>query len=180
MLPTQRASTQLLIVFIDLTRFAAQAQRVEEAELAETIDHYYEIVAEATDAAGGTVVKFIGDAALVVFPADGVDAGIEMLLKLKVDVDHLMTEQGWECRLHAKAHFGAVIAGPFGSMRGKRFDVLGRAVNTAAVLDSTGVALSAEAFRKLSPPLRQKFRKHTPSISYLRLEDPRPSGRGRA
>lgn len=175
----QRASTELLIVFIDLTRFAALSQRVEEAALADAIDQYYEQVAAATDTAGGTVVKFIGDAALIVFPADRVDAGVEMLVMLKANVDRLMAARGWECRVHVKAHYGAVIAGSFGAAGNKRFDVLGRAVNTAAVLESTGVTLSAEAFRALSPHMRARFRKHTPPISYLHLDDVRPTSRGR-
>ena len=41
------------------------------------------------------------------------------------------------------------------------------------VLDSAGVTLSVAAFRKLSPPLRRRFRKHTPPVTYIRAEDPR-------
>ena len=158
-----RTSTDLLIVFIDLTRFAAESRRVDEAELADAVDEYYELVAAVTEAAGGTVVKFIGDAALIVFPADRVDAGVAMLVTLKTDVDRLMSEKGWECRLHAKAHFGSVIAGAFGAKDAKRFDVLGRAVNAAAMLESTGVALSAEAFRRLSPAARTRYREYAPA-----------------
>lgn len=174
-----RTSTPLLIVFCDLTRFAVQSQRVDDAELAETIDAYYEHVAGAIQAAGGTTVKFIGDAALAVFPERAVDGAVRMLLELKPSVDRFMAERGWECRLTAKAHFGDAIAGPFGPPDAKRFDVLGRAVNTAAVLETggAGVTLSAEAFRKLSPEMRQHFRKHTPPITYIRLDDPRPSRR---
>jgi hypothetical protein len=40
------------------------------------------------------------------------------------------------------------------------------------MLDSTGVALSVEAFRKLSPDMRRRFKKHTPPITYIRTEDP--------
>src|SRR5690242_18243494 len=40
MAATTKSRTPLLIVFIDLTRFFAQAQRVDDAELAETVDGY--------------------------------------------------------------------------------------------------------------------------------------------
>jgi adenylate cyclase len=175
----QKTSTPLLIVFIDLTRFAAQAQRVEDVELADTIDAYYERAAAAIHSAGGVLVKFIGDAMLAVFAETAIDSGVRMLLELKPSIDRFMTDRGWECRLTAKAHFGDVVAGQFGAREGKRFDVMGRAVNTAAVLESVGVTLSAEAFRKLSPDLRQRFKKHTPPITYIRLDDPRPAGRRR-
>jgi class 3 adenylate cyclase len=173
----ERAPTPLLIVFLDLTRFAAQSQRVEDVELADTIDDYYEHVATAIHDAGGTTVKFIGDATLAVFPEDAVDAGAQMMLDLKESVDRMMTARGWECRLNAKAHFGSAIAGDFGSSGRKSFDVIGQAVNTAAVLQSSGVTLSTDAFRKLSPEMRKHFRKHTPPVTYIRLDDPRPGAR---
>jgi hypothetical protein len=32
--------------------------------------------------------------------------------------------------------------------------------------------LTVEAFRKLSPPMRKRFKKHTPTVTYIRTEDP--------
>ena len=168
-----RSESSLLIAFIDLARFFAQSQRVGDAELADTLDAYYERIAVAVDEAGGTLVKFIGDAALVVFPEDAADQGVSMLLGLKSSIDAFMAQRGWECRLTAKVHVGPVIAGPFGAAGAKRYDVVGKTVNTAATLDATGVTLSVAAFRKLSPDLRTHFRKHTPPIVYIRHEDPR-------
>jgi class 3 adenylate cyclase len=168
-----RPEVPLLIAFVDLTRFAAQSQCLTDTALADTIDTYYERVATVVERAGGRVIKFIGDAALLVFPEEGLDRGVESLLQLKDAVDELMAARGWDCRLAVKAHFGVTVAGPFGAAGAKRFDVIGKAVNTAATLDSTGVTLSVAAFRKLGPALRRRFRKHTPPITYIRLEDPR-------
>jgi adenylate cyclase len=168
-----RAETPLLVAFVDLTRFAVQSQHVDDVELADTIDAYYEHVAAAVQAAGGRVVKFIGDGVLIAFGADQVDRGVETLLALKESVDRLMAQRGWECRLLAKAHFGTAVSGLFGAAGDKRLDVIGKAVNTAATLESTGVALSVAAFRKLGPALRERFKKHTPPVVYIRLEDSR-------
>jgi adenylate cyclase len=168
-----RTEVSLLIAFVDLARFAAQSQRVDDFELANGVDSYYEHLGAAVLAAGGTIVKFVGDAALVVFPEAAVDQGVATILALKDSVDDLMTDMGWECRLTARVHFGSVIAGPFGVENAKRFDVLGKAVNTAATLGGPGVTLSVEAFRKLGRDLRTRFKKHTPPITYIRVEDPR-------
>ena len=168
-----RAEVPLLIAFADLTRFMAQSQRVNDTDLADTLDAFYECVAARVEKAGGRVVKFIGDAALVVFAEDAVDRGVEALLEVKDAVDDLMERRRWDCRLAVKAHFGTTVAGPFGAAGAKRFDVIGKAVNTAATLEGSGVTLSVAAFRKLSPELRRRFRKHTPPITYIRLEDPR-------
>jgi class 3 adenylate cyclase len=169
---TQRHSeVSLLIAFVDLARFAAQSQRLDDHAIAQTLDGYYEHVAAAIQHSGGTVVKFIGDAALIVFPESRVDQGVETLLALKSSVDQMMEDRAWQCRLTVKVHFGTAIAGPFGARNEKRFDVIGKAVNTAAMLDATGVTLSADAFQKLSKELRSHFKKHAPPASYIRVED---------
>jgi class 3 adenylate cyclase len=167
-----RVPTPLLIAFADLTRYALQSRCVEDQLLADTMDRFYERVGARGAGAGGRVVKFIGDASLMVFPADAVDRGVEALLELKQEVDDWFEAMGWPCRMIVKVHFGTAIAGGFGASGAKRFDVIGSAVNAAAMLDSTGVALSAEAFRKLGPELRQRFKKHTPTITYIRAGDP--------
>lgn len=169
----QRTEVPLLIAFVDLTRFFVQSQRVTDVELADTLDAFYETVAVPVEKAGGRVVKYLGDAALVVFPEDAVDRGVEALLQLKDVVDELMERRRWDCRLTVKAHFGTVVAGPFGAAGAKRFDVIGKAVNTTATLEGVGLTLSVPAFRKLGPELRRRFRKHTPPITYIRHEDPR-------
>jgi adenylate cyclase len=169
----QRPEVPLLVAFIDLTRFGAQSGRVSDAALAETLDAYYEQVAAAIEAGGGRLVKFVGDGALAVFGQDGVDRGVQTLLDLKDEIDAFMAARQWECRLAIKVHFGSAVAGLFGPADAKRFDVVGKTVNTAATLDSTGVTLSVTAFRKLGPELRRRFRKHTPPVTYIRHEDPR-------
>lgn len=167
----------LLVAFTDFTRFAAQAARLEDAKVARVIADYYELAGAALTEAGGRIVKFIGDATLAVFPADAADAGVLALLDLKEASDRFMAGQDWECRLIARVHFGPVIAGQFGTSSDKRYDVLGKTVNTAARLESTGVALSVEAFRQLGGETRRLFKKHTPPITYIRQEDSHRAGR---
>ncbi len=167
-----RTEIPLLVVFADLSRYAAQSLCVDDAQLAQIMDAHYERVAARIESAGGKLVKFIGDPVLAVFPQESADRGTQALLDLKDEVDRSFESFGWLCRLIIKAHFGPVIAGPYGAAGAKRVDVLGKSVNAAAMLDSTGVALSAEAFRQLEPETRKRFKKHTPTITYIRAEDP--------
>jgi adenylate cyclase len=160
------------VVFIDLSRFSAQSQKLADMDLADTMDAHYRRVASAVEGAGGRLVKFVGDGALAVFEPQLVDAAVEMLLQLKEDVDRFFSERGWECRAAVKVHFGSVVAGQFGSGAAERFDVLGKQVNTAATLTGPGVTLSTEAFRKLGPEARRRFKKHTAPVTYIRQEDP--------
>lgn len=173
------SEVSLLVAFTDFTRFATQAERLDDAEVARVMDAYYELAGSTIAAAGGRVVKFIGDATLAVFPGEAVDGGVLALLDLKDAADQLMADRGWESRLTVKAHFGPVVAGQFGVSSDKRYDILGKTVNVTARLEASGMALSVEAFRQLGPDVRQRFKKHTPPVTYIRVEDPHRQGRAR-
>jgi len=166
------SEVSLLVAFTDFNRFTAQIDRLDDADVARVLSAYYDLAGTAIRQAGGQVVKFIGDATLAVFPADNAERGTLALLDLKDAADQFMAEQGWDCHLVVKIHFGPVAAGEFGAGPDRRYDVLGKTVNVAARLEaSSGVALSAEAFRRLGPDARTRFKKHTPPITYIRQED---------
>lgn len=165
------AEVSLLVAFAGFNGFTAQIAQLDDAAVARAMNQYYDLAGSTIRAAGGTVVKFIGDATLAVFPPKEVDRGVLALLHLKDSSDQFMTERGWDCRLVVKAHFGPVAAGQFGTGPDRRYDVLGKTVNIAVRLEATGIALSAEAFRQLGPELRKRFKKHTPPITYIRQED---------
>ena len=53
-------------------------------------------------------------------------------------------------------------------------DVYGKTVNVAASLPSAGLAMSPAVFRSLEPATRQLFKKHTPPVTYIGVDDARP------
>ena len=169
---TDFTEVPLLIAFTSFNRFTAQVDGLDDLEVARVMADYYALAGATITAAGGRVVKFIGDATLAVFPSEDVDRGVLGLLELKSVADRFMADRGWDCHLVVKIHHGTVAQGQFGSGGNQRYDVLGKAVNIAARLDTTGgVTLSVEAFRQLGPDARRRFKKHTPSITYIRQED---------
>ena len=139
----------------------------DDTEIADTLDAHYQRVSRAVHAAGGRVIKFIGDATMLVFPENAVDSGVSAIFDLMASEDRLMQQHGWECRLHAKAHFGTVVAGEFGANGDRRFDVFGKAVNATARLKGTApFMLSAEAHELLSQGLRQRFTRQPSGTTY--------------
>jgi adenylate cyclase len=169
----ERAVRRMLVSFIDIAGFARGAERTDDEHLADLLDRYYERIGTAADAGGGTLVKLIGDGALLAFPVERADAAVAALLALRADVPALF--DGWHSELVVKIHAGDVVCGPFGARDDKRFDVIGGEVNLAARLPTRSFALSAEAFRCLSPAMRARFKKHTLPITYIPSEDRRPT-----
>jgi len=60
----------VLVALCDCTRFMQRARGRSSAELFADLNAFYLMTDDAVDAAGGLVVKFMGDAALIVFPED--------------------------------------------------------------------------------------------------------------
>lgn len=167
-----RSAQKLLIVFGDITRYQANARRMNDVALADTMDDFYLRVGALVRASRGRVVKFMGDAFLAVWAAEDAPRGAASLAAVKRGVDAFFAERGWDSRLVVKAHFGEAVAGAFGD--DGRFDVLGSDVNVAATLPARTIALSPEAFRCLSADDRRAWKKHTPQVVYVPADDPRP------
>jgi class 3 adenylate cyclase len=165
--PAAHTELPLLICFVDLSRFAVNSERVSDRDLAILMDEFYTRVCAKVVGAGGAAVKFMGDAALVVFPESQVNDGVLALLELQEECRPWLAGKGWDGQLVVKAHFGSAVAGPFGPREYGRHDVIGSAVNLAATLPARSFALSAQAFRKLSPEMRRRFMKHTPPVTYI-------------
>jgi adenylate cyclase len=165
----------MVISFVDITGYTQFAERTADDRIAEVMDRYYERIGELVARSGGTFVKAIGDGALIVFPPERADAAVDALLELRDDVATMCSAEGWPGTLVVRVHAGDVICGPFGAKSDKRFDIMGREVNLTARLPTRGFALSAEAFRCLSPEGRARFKKHTLPITYIPVDDRRPS-----
>ena len=170
--PQSREKRRFLIAFIDLAGFARAAESLDDERLADQIDRYYERVGAHVARAGGLVVKWMGDGALIVFPPERGDDAVQALIALREEV---AGEDWCNTTLVVRLHAGEVMCGPFGARGDKRFDCIGGEVNIAARLPTRSFAISAEAFRALSPEGRARFKKHTPTITYIPTEDRRPS-----
>jgi len=168
---TNSRHQNLLIAFCDLTNFRKLSQLMVEEELFGYLSDFYEITGKILEEADGRVVKFIGDAALVVFPEESVDPGMLALRRLKQEIDRMNAERRIDSRLIIKAHFGRAMTGMLGTAGDKRFDVIGSEVNVAAGLKSMGFAISVQAFRQLSPETRRLFKKHTPPVTYIDVNE---------
>jgi class 3 adenylate cyclase len=149
----------LVIAFIDLARFQIAARRVKDAALVELLEDYYARLVDGLKPAGGRIVKFMGDGALVVFAVDRASQAARAIFMLKSDVDARLAKQKFSSVLVARVHAGEVMAGAFGPKGDKRYDVIGQAVNrTAAMRLGEVISLTGDAFAKLDAKTQKLFK----------------------
>ena len=168
---TRPEDHEALIAFCDLTRFAKLSAAMTSRQVFDLISDFCDWTGDIVTAGGGNVIKFIGDEALIVFPDDKVDAGVRSLLELKKVTEKRMSGKDFPSKLIVKCHFGKVTFGLLGTRENKSLDVMGEQVNYAALLQSRGFAMSPEVFRKLKPDTRKLFKKHTPPVRYIPVEE---------
>jgi class 3 adenylate cyclase len=130
--------TNALVAFCDCSRFMQHTRGLSSAELFARLNDLYTLIDDAVEAADGLVVKFMGDAALVVFPEDLADQGIMALYELKASVDRWLQEHPIANSLTVSVHFGEVTLGRMG--RAGRLDLAGETVHIAATLGSRASA----------------------------------------
>ncbi len=136
---TEPTELEVLVGFFDLTGFMRLAQKPELVELLQLMAGYFELSQDIIETGGGWLVKTIGDAGLAAFPAEWTDDGVRTMLRL--------TAQDVRSEAVVKLHDGKVACG---MVTGRR-DIYGHTINLAAVMESTGFAMSSQTFRKLAP-----------------------------
>ena len=73
-----------LIAFIDIQNFLVISKALPDpVQLFELLNSWANVIIKEIDKTPGRVLKFIGDACLIIFPDDSVDLGVLSLLSIK-------------------------------------------------------------------------------------------------
>lgn len=148
---------ELLLCFYDLTRYAVWAQDWSPTRLLSLMDGYYQMTSMIVSKAGGELVKTVGDAGFVVFPAGNLDSKIDALRALKQESDQWLADQGVDSEAQVRVHLGKIAVG----MVAGRPDVFGHAVNQAAMLRGGTFVITDAVYQALSADWQQGF---TPAL----------------
>lgn len=133
--------------YSDLRDFTPLTETLPTQQLLAMLNEYFETVAVAVSSRGGEILRFVGDAMLVVFPADAerspdlacraaVEAALDAFARLEV-INIRRRESG-----NPEIHFGVglsageVVYGNVGAPDRLDFTVIGPSVNRAARLES--------------------------------------------
>jgi len=132
------------ILLCDLRRSTELAVELDEAAYVEMINGYFDCVVPAVTAAGGEVLKFIGDGVLAIFelPDGGVDCAhcsgafdaTQSIFKALDELNRRKGMPGGPLAIGIALHEGRVAFGNIGSVERQDFTVIGQDVNLAARL----------------------------------------------
>ena len=156
----------LLIVFFDWPLYTRITRELSSKDVFAKLNEFYVMSDLFFEARGGRVLKYMGDAGLIVFPPEKAEDGVVSLLEFKSQADDWLDKNGFARGINVNAHFGQVTIGLMGAPGFSRLDILGSNVNICATLGKRGLTLSPQAFRCLSPKNRKFFKKFTPPIVY--------------
>lgn len=151
--------------FSDLRGYTTISDTAAPGEIIPLLNDYAEAAISAIDAAGGDVLKLIGDGILAIFkaedPAEACRRALAAEAELRARLAELNARRAAEGRpvttVYLGLHIGAVFYGNIGAENRLDFTVVGPAVNEvsriAAMCRSAdrGVLLSS-AFRAAAPP----------------------------
>ena len=137
--PTER---RMVVATADIGGFSRACQGKSGPETFRMLDKFYYLVDGLTTDAGGTVLKFMGDAALMLYPKDNAAAAVASLASLRSEAQAIWTDFDETCVVHTKAHVGSVICGRMGPA--KQFDAIGDALNELFRMPAHGPDISVE------------------------------------
>jgi adenylate cyclase len=141
--------SEQIIALADLRGFHRHVcAKLSPEEIFTFLSEYYSVVQRVMDGAEGRIIKFIGDAILLVFRATDPDSAINTLKELKSETDIFLSQAGYDSRLCIKAHVGRVAIGTIGERELERLDICGLAVNQTALLPNDEWILSDDLQRR--------------------------------
>lgn len=133
-----------VVWFCDLRGFTPLTQRLGHQAIVDLLNTFFGAVGEAVEAHGGEILKFIGDAALAVFPlGEGRSAEracADALAASRALLDRL-GQLDPPLRAAIALHVGEAAYGNIGAETRLDFTVVGTAVNLAARLGGLAAAL---------------------------------------
>ena len=166
-----------VIWYCDLRGFTTLVDQSALQDVVPVLDRYFECVAQPVTAAGGEILKFIGDAMLAIFPIGEEGPGKPARLALDSAVAALaaveaMSEERTAAgqpllQIGVALHLGEVMYGNIGASNRLDFTVIGAAVNEVARVEplckelKTPLLFTEAIARACQDPRQRSMGKHT-------------------
>nr|WP_246480549.1 adenylate/guanylate cyclase domain-containing protein [Motiliproteus sediminis] len=138
---------QAVVWYSDLRESTALAEALPEAQLLALLNEYFALISDAVTPRGGEILRFVGDALLVIFPigaersatqaARDAVAAVGAAECARQRLNHKWQQQGIaEIRYGIGLELGELVYGNVGAPQRLDFTVMGAAVNHAARIET--------------------------------------------
>jgi adenylate cyclase len=137
-----------VVMFCDISGFMRLSASLGGA-MPGFLQAFYELVGNTVVECGGTLIKYLGDAVLSVFPDGGETDAARCTIRLRLDFAALVRTYapGDAARLEAAISSGEVVQGTFGHPSLRTEDIMGDAVALASILNRVPGIVVTEAVK---------------------------------
>ena len=140
---------EITVLMTDIVGFTSLAETLSAVETAAFLNHHLGMIAEAIEAEGGIVDKYMGDAVMALWGAiddepDHAARAIAAAINIKEALHRDNDATGNTVRLRIGIHSGPVVAGNIGTATRMNYTVVGDTVNMAKRLETLGKSLLPE------------------------------------
>jgi len=138
-------SKRITILFLDIRGFTSLSEKLTPAEVVDILNTKFTMITNTALQFNGTIDKFIGDAAMILFnaPLDveehermAVLTAYHIQQNLKPIREQLLEKYGVEVAIGIGIHTGNVVIGNIGSYLRMDYTAIGDTVNTASRIES--------------------------------------------
>lgn len=182
--------TQIAVLFVDVRGFTSMSEKLEPEQLVAVLNRYLALISECILKNGGTLDKFIGDAAMAFWGAPlpqedyvmkAVQAASDMVRGSSALAEELERLYGRSVSFGIGIHMGPAVVGNIGSPQRMDYTAIGDTVNTAERLESNAkggciyisraVADALEGRIRTSPLGRIPLKGKAEGFEALKLEE---------
>ena len=159
--------TNIAVLFVDVRGFTPMSELLKPGQVVEILNRYLTLISDCILKNGGTLDKFVGDAAMAFWGAPlpqedfvmhAVQAAMDMVAGSQVLSEELLEQYGRTVSFGIGVHLGEAVVGNIGSPVRMDYTAIGDTVNTAARLEANAPGGAIYISRAVADALEGRIR----------------------
>ncbi len=159
--------TRIAVLFVDVRGFTPMSELLKPAQVVEILNRYLTLISSCILKNGGTLDKFVGDAAMAFWGAPleqedyvmrAIQAAADMVKGSEALSEELKKRYGRTVAFGIGVHVGEAVVGNIGSPERMDYTAIGDTVNTAARLEANAPAGTVYISRAVADELEGRIR----------------------
>ena len=159
--------TRIAVLFVDVRGFTPMSERLKPTQVVEILNCYLSLISDCILKNGGTLDKFVGDAAMAFWGAPlpqedyvmhALKAAADMAEGSRALSQELLKRYGRTVSFGIGVHVGEAVEGNIGSAKRMDYTAIGDTVNTAARLEANAPAGTIYISRAVADEAGERIR----------------------